>query len=144
MNALSVRQTFVIEERFDKAIRLIRSALERQELSIAGEIDMDRRSDLHLRKRPAASRLLLVDSPLLLFEALALDRAAGVFFPVHLLVSAHGDQTDVSCVELTSLFDVRLPTGSSQPLADLRNRITIALESLTAQSRARRSPGGGS
>jgi hypothetical protein len=143
VNTLSVRRTYVIEERFDRAIRSIRSALERQELTIAGEIDMSPRSDLHFGKKPgAASRLLLVDSPLLLFEALALDRAAGVFFPLHLLVSADGDQTHVSCVEAASLFDVRLPAGSSQPLADLRNRITIALESLTPQSSGRRHPGG--
>ena len=142
MNTLSVQQTYVIEERFDKAIRLIRSALERQELSVAGEIDMNPRSDLHLGKKEAASRLLLVDSPLLLFEALALDRAAGVFFPLHLLVSADGDHTHVSFVGAASLFDVRLPAGSSQPLADLRNRITIALESLTPQSSDRRQTGG--
>lgn len=142
MNTASVGRTYVIEERFEKAIRLIRRALEREELSIAGEIDMSRRSDLHLGKKPAASRLLLVDSPLLLFEALALDRSAGVFFPLHLLVTADGDQTYVSCVEPASLFDVRLPAGSSQPLADLRNHITIALESLTP-SRAGRHPGGG-
>lgn len=142
MNTLPAEQTFVIDERFDKAIRLIRSALEQQELSIAGELDLRPSGVLRLGKRPPAARLLLVDSPLLLFEALALDRAAGVFFPLHLLVSADGDRTHVSCVEPASLFDVRLPAGSSQPLADLRNRIAIALESVILQSGARRQPGG--
>lgn len=143
MNTLSVQQTYLIEARFDKAIRLIRSALERQELSVAGEIDMNPSGDLRLGKKTASSRVLLVDSPLLLFEALALDRAAGVFFPLHLLVSADGNQTHVSCVEPDFLCDVRLPAGSAQPLADLRKRITIALESLTPQSSARRNTGGG-
>lgn len=141
MNTLSVQQTYVIEERFDKAIRLIRSALERHELGIAGEIDLKPGNELRLGKKLPGSRLLLVDSPLLLFEALALDRAAGLFLPVHLLVSADGNRTRVSCVEFASMFDVRLPAGSSQPLSDLRNRIVIALESVSTQSRTRNHPG---
>lgn len=137
MKTLSVGQTYVIEQRFDKAVRLIRSALERQELTIAAELDVNETSGLRPGEKPAPSKILLVDSPLLLFEALALDRAAGVFFPLHVLVSADGDQTQASCVEPASLFNLRLPAGSSQPLQDLRDRIAIALEAVTAQSGAR-------
>lgn len=140
MNTLAAPM-YVIEEPFDKAIRLIRSALERQELTIAGEIDMNSLNEPS--KRAGSSRLLLVDSPLLLFEALALDRAAGVFFPLHLLVTADGGQTHVSCVEFASVFDARLPAGSSQPLSDLSNRIAAALESVVSQSGTHHNPGGG-
>ena len=143
MTTLSAGQTYVIDARFDKAIRLIRSALMKQELSIAAELDIRQGADVSFRKKAVVSKLLLVDSPLLLFEALALDQAAGVFFPLHVLVSSDGEQTHISCVELASLFDVRLPAGCSQPLSDLRNRIANALESVASQSGARHLPGGG-
>jgi uncharacterized protein (DUF302 family) len=142
VNTLSAGQTYVIEERFDKAVKLVRSALETQELSVAGEFDVTDSVAPDSGTKPVPSRLLLVDSPLLLFEALALDRAAGVFFPAHVLVSAHGDHTEVMCVEPASLSEVRLPVGSSQPLAALRNRIAMALESVGSQSESRRRPQG--
>jgi uncharacterized protein (DUF302 family) len=134
VRTLSAGQAYVIEERFERAVKLIRHALEAQELSIAGESEVTERATRDSGKKPARSRILLVDSPLLLFEALALDRAAGVFFPLHVLVSADGDRTEVVCIEPARLFEVRLPAGSSQPLAELRNRIAVALESAVMQS----------
>ena len=134
MHTRSAEQTYVIEERFDKAVKLIRNALRAQGLSVPGEFDVMDTIAPDSGKKPVPSKLLLVDSPLLLFEALALDRAAGVFFPLHILISANGDQTHVVCVEPASLFEVRLPTGSSQPLAALRNRIATALESVVSRS----------
>ena len=134
MNTLSAEQTYVIKERFDKAVKLIRNALQTQELSVAGEFDVTDTVAPDSSKKPVPSKLLLVDSPLLLFEALALDRAAGVFFPLHILISADGDRTQVVCIEPAFLFEVRLPTGSSQPLAALRNRIAMALESVVSRS----------
>jgi uncharacterized protein (DUF302 family) len=143
MNALSAGQTYVVEERFDRAVKLVRCALETQELSVSGEFDFTDSVAPDSSKKPERSKLLLVDSPLLLFEALALDRAAGVFFPLHVLISADGDRTQVVCVEPASLFGVRLPTGSSQPLAALRNRIAMALESVVSRSDSRqRQPAG--
>ena len=142
MNTLSVGQTYLIDAHFDKAIRLIRSALERQELSIAAELEVHGRGDSSRWKKAGLSRLLLVDSPLLLFEALALDKAAGVFLPLHVLVSSDGEQTHVSCVELPDLFEVRVPAGSSRPLSVLRNRIAIALESITSHAGGGPNPGG--
>ncbi len=134
MNTPWAEQTYVIEERFDKALKLIRNALRARELSVPGEFNVMCTIAPDSGKKPVPSKLLLVDSPLLLFEALALDRAAGVFFPFHILISANGDQTQVVCVEPASLFEVRLPTGSSQPLAALRNRIARALESVVSRS----------
>ena len=124
----------MIEERLDRAVKLVRSALETQELSVAAEFDVKDSVAPDSGKTPAPSKLLLVDSPLLLFEALAMDRAAGVFFPLHVLISSDGDRTQVVCVDPASLFEVRLPTGSSQPLAALRNRIAMALESVVSRS----------
>lgn len=134
MNTVSVGQTYVIEERFDKALKLIRNALTRRELSVAGEFDVTEGFAHDSRKKLEPSKLLLVDSPLLLFEAVALDRAAGVLFPLHVLVSADGDWTQVVCIEPATLFEARLPAGAAQPLEELRNRVAMALQSLGSRS----------
>ncbi len=131
MNTLTAVQSYLIDKRFDQALRLIRHALAKRQLSIAGEYDIAEDLAQDSRRKPTPARLLLVDSPVLLFEALALDRAAAVFVPVHVLVSADGDRTQAVCIELSSLFEVRLPPGAAQPLEELRNRVALTLESVT-------------
>jgi uncharacterized protein (DUF302 family) len=130
MNALAVGQTYVISEPFDKAVRLIRSALAEMELSVAGEFDTTGAFGGKPGKKAKQSRILLVDCPLLVFEAQALNRAAGVFFPLHVLVWADGDRTQVSAVSSSGLFDVRLPLGAAGPMEKLQARVTMALESV--------------
>lgn len=130
VNTVSVIQSYSIDTRFDQALKLIRQALAKGQLSIAGEYDLAEYWAEDSGEEPTPARLLLVDSPLLLFEALALDRAAGVFLPLHLLVSADGDRTQVICIEPSSAFEVRLPPGSAQPLQELGNRVALTLESI--------------
>jgi uncharacterized protein (DUF302 family) len=134
MNALSDGQTFVIPERFDKVLKFIRNALAEAELSIAGEFDSTEGLNGEMGKKAVRSRILLVDCPLLEFEALALDRASAVFFPLHILVSAAGDQTQVSAINPTGLFDARLPVGAAEPMEKLHARVALALESALLRS----------
>ena len=129
MNAVSAEQTYVMAERFDKALKTIRIALAEVELDVAGEFDvaglLDRRAD----RAPSRAKVLLVDCPLLVFEALALDRASAVFFPLHILVSGDGDRTQVSVINPAELFDARLPVGAADPMDRLLARVGMALES---------------
>ena len=90
MNAVAAGHTYVIEERFDKALKLVRAALTAGDLEIVGEMDMPTNWPGQSRQRPPRCRVLLVDCPLLLFEGLALDRAAGVYFPLHVLMASDG------------------------------------------------------
>lgn len=130
MNAPGAGQTYMIAERFDKAVKLIRSALAATELSVVGELDTTGTLGTEPGKKAEQSRILLVDCPLLVFEALALHRAAGVFFPLHVLVRADAGRTHVSTVNPAGIFDVRLPLGATEPMERLRARITLALESV--------------
>jgi len=130
MNALAVGQTYMISERFDKAVKLIRSALAETELSVVGEFDTTGAFRKEPGKKAEQSRILLVDCPWLVFEAQALDRAAGVFLPLHVLVWADGGRTQVSTVSSGGLFDVRLPLGAAGPMERLQARVTMALESV--------------
>lgn len=135
MNEVAAEQTYMLAERFDKALKTIRSAVAGMDLEVAGEIDV---ADLllHHPGTAARSRILLVDCPVLMFEALALDRAAAVFFPLHIFVSAAGSQTFVSLINPAGLVDARLPVGAASPIERLQVRIAQALESASRRSEA--------
>ena len=132
MNAVAAGHTYAIEERFDKALKLVRAALKARGLEIAGEMDMPASWPGESRGRPARCRVLLVDCPLLVFEGLALDRAAGVYFPLHVLLASDGGRTHVSTVRPSGVFDARLPAGAAGPLERLEARVARALESVAA------------
>jgi uncharacterized protein (DUF302 family) len=136
MNALEAGHTYMISERFDKALKLIRSSLAETELSVVGEFDTTKAFRREPGKQAEQSRILLVDCPLVVFEAQALDRAAGVFFPLHVLVRADGDRTQISTVSSAGLFDVRLPLGAAGPMERLQARVALALESASARTGA--------
>ena len=130
MNAYAPGRTYVFSERFHKAVKLIHRALTESDLSVVSEFDTTGRACAEPGKRPEPSRILLVDSPLLAFEAQALDRAAGVFLPLHVFVGADGDRTQVFIANSSDLFHGRLPLGAAGPVERLRNRISLALESV--------------
>jgi uncharacterized protein (DUF302 family) len=130
MNAVAAGQTYMITERFDKAVKLIRTALLEMELSVVSELDTTGDFGKWPGKRTERSRILLVDCPLLVFEAQALDRAAGVFFPLHILVWADGDRTQVSTADPTGVSGGRLPLGTVNPMGRLQARVAMALESV--------------
>jgi uncharacterized protein (DUF302 family) len=129
MNTVAVEQNYVIPEKFDKALKLIRTAIADMELEIAGELDMAHALYGEPAGKTSRCRILLVDCPVLMFEALALNRAAAVFIPLHVLVSAAGSQTHVSLLNPAALFDARLPAGAADPLEKLQARVARALHS---------------
>jgi len=135
MNAVAAGHTYVIEERFDKALKLVRAALTAGDLEIVGEMDMPTNWPGQSRQRPPRCKVLLVDCPFLLFEGLALDRAAGVYFPLHVLLASDGSLTHVSTVKPSGVFDTRLPAGAAGPLDRLEARAAQALESLLGVER---------
>jgi uncharacterized protein (DUF302 family) len=126
-------QTYVVAERFEKALKLIRRALSEMDIEIVGEYDNIGALTDGSSRREKASKILLVNCPMLNFEALALDRAAAVFFPLHVLVSATGDWTQVSIINLARLSDARLPVGAEAPIRRLAGRIELALESVSQE-----------
>lgn len=130
MNGLALGQTYTISERFDKAVKRIRRALVETELSVVSEFDTTGLLGEEPGKKGGQSRILLVDCPLLVFEAQALDRAAGVFFPLHVLIWADGERTKVSAASSGELFDARLPLGAAGPMERLQARVALALESV--------------
>src|SRR6476469_7334957 len=79
--------TRVIPEPFAKAVALIRRLLVGAGLSVVKEFDVSAAPYFRLGIAARSCTILLVDTPVLLFEAIALDRAAAVFLPVHVVIS---------------------------------------------------------
>ncbi len=119
--------TCTISAPFVTGIKLVRDALLGAGLSILGEFDVSGSLSREAGAMSTQSRILYVDSPLLLFEALALDRAAAVFLPLHVLVSANGPETSVCWVNPAAAFGARLPAGAAVPLDEMQSRVARAL-----------------
>jgi hypothetical protein len=121
-------QNYVVTERFEKVLKLLRTALAGIDLQVVGEVDLAGSGT------GTRAKTLLVACPLLMFEALALDRAAGVFVPLHVQVRADGDRTKISIVDPARLLNARLPVGVASPLSRLIARVELALQEVTHQS----------
>ncbi|MBZ5594724.1 MAG: DUF302 domain-containing protein [Acidobacteriia bacterium] len=116
---------------FETALKVIRSALFHEDLRISREFDV---ADI-ARGQPgmnlAPCRILCVDSPLLLLEAMALDPSAAVFLPLHIVISADGPSTQVYWLNPASIQSKRLPAGAMLPLRAVQARIVKAMEKIS-------------
>ena len=130
MDLRASAHSYLVPVRFPKAVKLIRRALSESELSVVAEFEAMRLCDAEQNGRWEPFRILLVDCPFLSFEAQAFDRAAGVFFPLHVYVGAEGDRTYTFLASSSDLFANRLPLGVAGPMAKLLDRVTVALESV--------------
>lgn len=126
-------RSYFIESRIGAVWEPLRHALADMELEVIGSLNAPTGPSAPRAAKSEHPRVLLVDCPLLDFEALALDRASAVFFPVHILVSPCGDRTRVSVVDPAGLFRARFPIGMAEPMERLLARISLAVELLQEQ-----------
>jgi len=129
MNGVPALQSYLIPAKFEKALKSIRGALSEVEVDIVQEFDLSEDLNSGTRSRITA-RMLLVSSPILDFEAVALGRAGAVFLPLHLLVTPETGSTRVSLVDPSGLLEGRLPVGIGDPLRRLVGRVAAAFDSL--------------
>jgi hypothetical protein len=120
----------VIPERFGKSAPLVRRLLSKAGLSIVKEFHISRRPYFGLGIARRSCVVLLVDTPALLFECIALDRAAAVFLPVHVVISGDRDATYVYWANPAMSSGLRPPMPAKMPLENLCARITQALSGL--------------
>lgn len=121
----------MVPENFVKSIPLIRRLLADAGLSIVGEFDVSAEPYLQLAAAGRSCVVLLVDTPALLFESIALDRAAAVFLPVHVVISGGRDTTYVHWANPMMSSGLRPPTPAKIPLENLCARVTQALSGLS-------------
>ena len=133
MNDLAAPHIYTVPERMEKAVRRIRRALHEAKLCVMAEFDSAQW--FGTPKDRERSKILLVDCPLLAFEAQALDQRAGVFFPLHLLIRSDGERTHISAVSASELYD-RLPPGVAAPMRKLEERVATALDAVVSWARS--------
>jgi len=120
--------TYVIAEPFERTVKTLREALARSGLNVAAELDVSVRIKHELNLGFTPCRILLVDSPYLLLEAVTVDCAAAVLFPLHIVVSGRGPHTHVHWMHPAAVDGLRLPPGGAVPLAKLLSLVSHTLE----------------
>ncbi|HZS54243.1 MAG TPA: DUF302 domain-containing protein [Bryobacteraceae bacterium] len=118
---------FVINSPFDSALPQIRRAIGACQLSIAGEIDASQRVKRALEIYVPPCRVLLVDSPAFMLETTAIDRASGIFIPLHVVVSGAGNRTLIHILSAEHIQSSNLPIGVRAPILDLQRQVVRGL-----------------
>lgn len=119
---------FVVPEPFEKALKLIYRSLLDEGLTVPFELNLSGRIRRELGIGLSPCRLLCVDCPLSLVEAMTLDDAAPVFLPLHVVVAARDSHTLVQFLSTNHIANSALPVSAKVPISKLQTRITEALE----------------
>jgi uncharacterized protein (DUF302 family) len=119
--------TFVLEESFESALKTLRRAFTEDQLCVAVELDAAKRIRHALNIIVSPCRILLVENPLFMLEATAIDRSSAVFIPLHVVVSASGARTLIHVLGPPSSQMRDFPIGVRIPLKRILDRVLWAL-----------------
>jgi uncharacterized protein (DUF302 family) len=125
--------TLIIQQPVSDALKLIRRALAEGGLEIAADVDLAGRIRKALRIDLPPCRVLCVDCPVALLEALALDRSAAVLLPLHLVVAGHNGSTLVHLLNPTAALYGGLPVTARAAVSKLQARVAQAVESVSSR-----------
>ncbi len=118
---------FVLDRPFEAALIRIRQAVRAEQLCIAAEIDAAQRVKRALEIYVPQCRVLLIDNPLFLLEATAIDRASAIFMPLHLVISGSGNRTLAQMLDREHIRNSDLPIGIRAPVLDLQRQLSRVL-----------------
>lgn len=125
--------TLLMRQPLNEAVRLIRQALVEGGLEIAAELDMSGRIRKALRIDLPPCRVLCVDCPLALLEALTLDRSAAVLLPLHVVAAGQDGFTVVHLLNPAAALYSGLPVTARAAVSKLHARIARAIESVSTR-----------
>jgi hypothetical protein len=123
MDSENVTTAFVLNSPFEFSLGRIRRGILEDNLCIAAEIDTTQRSRRAFQIYKSPCRILLIDSPFFVLETAAIDRASGVFLPLHLVVSGTDDGTLVHMLGPDYSHRVPFPIGIRSPLTGLQHQL---------------------
>ena len=130
MNGETAATTYSIPEPVEEALKVIREALARAGLSVVGELDISRRIQRSLGIGMAQCKVLYVCSKQSMPEAINVCAAVGIFLPLHVVVSARGEQTEIHLLAFLS-------SNSGDPLVSavngLQDEVSRAIEKIAMQ-----------
>jgi hypothetical protein len=127
MESGNVWQVQAVPMPIAKTLKSLRRPFHKAGIDIVEQIDLSREFHRQLAAGTHRSVLLLVDCPLLLFEAVALDRAAAVFFPFHVVVTGDDACTCIHWAHPAAAVSSRLPATVKRPVDALYARLTEVL-----------------
>lgn len=136
LNANGFAPAFIVDAPFDAALAKIRLAIREDGLCIAAEIDTARRLKRAMQIQVSPCKVLLIDNPSLMLETTAVDRASGIFIPLHLVVSAAGDRTLVHMLGPEFIQNSDLPIGIRAPVTALQYKLLRVLRGIADRSRS--------
>ena len=97
---------------FDETLRSLQHALSGSGLSVVEQLPLSHSAKAGIAAGGRQCTLLMVDSPLLLFEAVALERSAAAFIPLHVVVTGDRHSTCVHWAHPSHAIGLRLsPTA---------------------------------
>jgi uncharacterized protein (DUF302 family) len=127
--------SFIIDESYDVALRMVRIALARHGLRAPAELDVASRIRQELGASVARCTVLYVDDPSVLLEAIVFNRGAALLIPQPLVVTGDYRHTDVF-VQSQELPSAGIPESVREPLLELQVRMTEAIESIADRQEA--------
>ncbi len=119
--------TRIVPAAFDKAAALVRRRLAEAGLNVIGQFELPGQPCFRPGLERGSCAVLLVDSPVLLFQAIVLDRAAAAFMPLHVVVYGDGAAAYVYWANPMTSSGLRPPAPAKAPLENLCARVTEAL-----------------
>ena len=121
--------TFIVDEQFDAALRMLRRALAIEGLRVPCEVDTAGRVKQELGVGLKQNIVLYVDDPIRLLEATVMNPAGGLFIPEPVVLSSASEHScRVSIRSMEPLFSSDLPAGLRGAVANLHERILVALQ----------------
>jgi uncharacterized protein (DUF302 family) len=130
MDDKSVTATYLVPEPYDDALRRLRRALAASDLSVSSELDISARLHSELGVRLNSARILYVDCPVLMLEAMALYGPMAVFIPLHLVVCDRNGKTEIHFMHALRFGGSAVPAAVRGPVYRLQARLAAALQKI--------------
>ena len=121
---------YLLSEPFEKTLKILRKALLDGELQIATEFDVSSRISRQLGVVLPPCRILYVDCPFLLLEAIARDGSAIVLLPLHVVVASRGSETAVYVPRSVGSNGIGFAFDAVDPVNKLQTRVSRILEKI--------------
>ena len=124
---MQTASTFRLKMSLRDAVRRLRKGLAGEELHVAFEFEMSicLRRELQVELCPAV--LLGVHSPVLLLESMVADGRAGLFLPLHVLLTGKDKETLVRVLKPECCLEAGVPIGVLNPLLRTIRRVESAV-----------------
>lgn len=129
---LECSNTLVLNQPYDQARRRILAALKEHGLQVAFDFDVASGILRSAGVRLPKSSVLGVGCPYQFLEAFVADGAAAVFFPLHVVLSEHGPETQVRILAPQALRAAGVTPAITIPVHRTLRRIREALASIGA------------